>query len=76
MAQNRYCPRCDGKMWEGFLLDRGDHDYQRVAEWIEGTPEDSFWSGTKIKGRARHRVQAYRCEKCGYLESYAPAQSS
>jgi dienelactone hydrolase len=38
---------------------------------VEGRPEASIWTGLKIKGKRRIPVRTFRCEACGYLESYA-----
>jgi hypothetical protein len=67
------CPRCRGSMEEGFVLDRGDHSMPDLQAWIEGVPERSRWTGIKTKGRQSYPVKTYRCDRCGYLESYAPA---
>jgi hypothetical protein len=32
-----HCPKCEGEMEEGFLLDRS-HNAFRVAQWAEGAP--------------------------------------
>jgi hypothetical protein len=58
-------------MEAGFLV---DHTYGTAAasEWVEGPVEASFWTGVKLKGRERRRVNTWRCLRCGYLESYAP----
>ena len=42
-----------------------------LASWIEGEPEKSWWQGMKTKGRRRFSITAYRCTKCGFLETYA-----
>jgi len=39
--------------------------------WVEGEPERSFWTMTKIKGKLNRPVVSYRCRACGFLESYA-----
>jgi hypothetical protein len=54
----------------GFLVDNA---HGAVAEplWADGPLEVSFWTGVKMKGREKRRVETYRCESCGYLESYA-----
>lgn len=65
------CPKCQGRFDEGFLLDRRDHGNAELT-WIEGRPERSFWSGLKLRGRGRHAVVTHRCERCGFLELYAP----
>lgn len=65
------CPKCDVQMEEGFLMDRGDHHAINPAHWVEGAPEPSFWRRTKTRGKDTYRVATYRCERCGFLESYA-----
>ncbi|MEO6725167.1 MAG: PF20097 family protein [Blastocatellia bacterium] len=67
------CPKCKSAMEEGFILDRGDHNIPNVSYWIEGEPEKSFWTGLKTKDRENLAVKTFRCDRCGYLESYAPA---
>jgi hypothetical protein len=64
------CPKCRATMERGFLV---DNSYGAVAEpqWAEGPVEKSFWTGVKMHGRERRRVETYRCQSCGYLESYA-----
>ena len=59
-------------MQEGFIVDWGDTNTRRVSQWVAGAPEPSFWLGVKIGDRAVYDVRTYRCEKCGFLESYAP----
>ena len=65
------CPRCSRRMHPGFLLEKGNNDRMHVTQWVEGLPEKSFWSGLAIKGRQQLAVTTFRCERCGYLESYA-----
>ena len=60
-------------MSEGFVLDRGDANANMQQKWIEGEPVKSFWLGIRTKGRDAYEVHTYRCDKCGYLESYAKA---
>jgi hypothetical protein len=67
------CPKCDGRFEEGFTLDLGDHNARNQTTWVEGKPERSFWTGLRLKGRTRHNIVNYRCTRCGFLESYAPA---
>lgn len=68
------CPKCQGHFEVGFTLDLGDHNARNQTTWVEGKPERSFWTGLHLKGRARHSIISYRCNRCGYLESYAPAE--
>jgi hypothetical protein len=64
------CPRCQGRMEEGFVVDEG-YGSRTVSAWIEGVPIKSFWSGLKTKGKRRLPIQTWRCMRCGVLESYA-----
>jgi len=70
---NTTCPDCNGEMEEGFLLDQ-THGGRVPLSWIAGDVEKSIWTGTKIKGRARWELTAYRCPQCGLVKSYARTQ--
>jgi hypothetical protein len=65
------CPKCGGRMQEGFIVDRFDKIHRVVSAWVEGTPQKTFWTGLRLKGRKTIEVRALRCDKCGFLESYA-----
>ena len=65
------CPKCRGRMEEGFLPDWGDGNRLRTSQWQEGLPEKSFWFGLKTGDKRRYQIRSYRCTGCGYLESYA-----
>ena len=65
------CSACQQPLQPGFLLDRGYHDPARVAEWIEGAPQPSFWQGLQLDGRLRLPVESWRCPACGLLAHYA-----
>lgn len=69
------CPKCQGLMEEGFVLDRGHYDTRRVNTWVEGEPVKSFWSGIKVKNKLQFEVKTFRCGGCGYNESYAVQES-
>lgn len=58
-------------MSEGFVLDRGHANAASLQKWVEGEPERSIWTGLKTKGRDAYAVSTWRCDRCGYLESYA-----
>jgi hypothetical protein len=64
------CPKCSGRMEDGFLLDRS-HGALTQNTWVEGAPAPSFWTGLKVKGLTQLPVTTQRCTSCGYLESYA-----
>jgi hypothetical protein len=57
-------------MEEGFVLDRGQGG-GAAARWVSGVPQRSFWTGIRLKDRAQYDIAAWRCRRCGYLESYA-----
>lgn len=57
-------------MVEGFIADY-THGAIRSSDWVEGEPVKSFWMGTKVSDKKQYKVKTYRCENCGYLESYA-----
>jgi len=66
------CAKCGGIMHGGFILDRGMYDAAHPAEWAEGQPVKSFWKGgLNLTDKAIYEVTSYRCDGCGYLESYA-----
>jgi hypothetical protein len=64
------CAACGGTCEEGFLRDVMHGGY-KPGMWVEGPPEKSFWSGTKVGDRRQYRVQAFRCVKCGKVELFA-----
>ena len=65
------CVKCGGDMAEGFILDRTQHGVAAAATWQADKPERSFWTGIKFQGNEQHQITVYRCEECGFLESYA-----
>jgi predicted nucleic-acid-binding Zn-ribbon protein len=72
MAGTKTCGKCGGRMAEGFTPEYTHHSSTKIEEWFEGAPERG-WFGLKLRGKRRMAVETYRCERCGYLESYAPA---
>jgi hypothetical protein len=70
-STNQQCPKCDGAMMPGFLLDHSGGLF--VSYWAAGSPQNSFWGGLK-KPELSLPVGAYRCSDCGYLELYALAE--
>ena len=43
----------------------------RPAKWVEGVPESSIWTVTKVPKDKVFQVVTWGCSDCGYLESYA-----
>ena len=70
MSLAKSCPKCGGRMEQGFIPEATRHS-NGPSEWIEGAPEKS-WGSLKIRGKRRLAVQTFRCGRCTYLESYAP----
>src|SRR5438046_1565611 len=64
------CPKCQGVMVQGFVPDFA-HSGVIVEVWVEGPPQKSFWVGTKIPVLDKLPIATFRCETCGFLESYA-----
>jgi len=60
---NRKCLKCGGEMDEGITKAHGV--YAGPTLW--GTSYSIFWGTIK---NSKPTV-TYRCQKCGYLESYA-----
>ena len=64
------CPKCGGRMEEGFILEHVNA-CRHVSRWVEGKPEISFFMGARVDGRVQLQIQSFRCVVCGLLESYA-----
>lgn len=71
MDDHAACPKCNGRMEEGFILDAAHLNSGRVSRWVAGPPSVSLYFEINISGRDQYPVQTYRCAGCGYLESYA-----
>jgi len=68
------CIRCDGQLEKGFMLDKGESDLTRQANWASGEPNTSFFRFSAVKSGSRSLpVTTYRCVSCGRLESFAHA---
>ena len=68
--QPKTCPKCKQPMELGFVLEQNLSNYC-PSVWVEGSPEPSFWTVTKVSGKTKRVVETHRCVGCGYLESYA-----
>jgi predicted nucleic-acid-binding Zn-ribbon protein len=66
-----HCPKCNGSMSEGFIVDHGDYGTAHVSTFQAGQPRKSFWTGLKQNKEEQVAVTTLRCGRCGYLESYA-----
>jgi hypothetical protein len=68
----RECPKCQGRVSEGFIIDQGHGTYS-VSTWQKGVAQKSIWTGVKRDKSNQLQIVTYRCDRCGYLENYAPA---
>ena len=66
------CSKCGGRMDQGWMPDARDQG-PKPTVWIAGTPKKGFLGMFKVRGLTRHDIETWRCGRCGYLESYAPA---
>jgi predicted nucleic-acid-binding Zn-ribbon protein len=64
------CPKCEGKMSTGIIVDQ-TYGGALPEQWQPGEAQKSFWTGLKQDKKAQLQVTTWRCERCGYLESYA-----
>jgi hypothetical protein len=77
MVQPMTCPKCAGHMESGFMLDRAPGGANLQSKWLEGPPTPSFFlpgGRVKMQGREPVPVTTFRCDGCGYLESFAIEQ--
>lgn len=65
------CPKCNGAMKKGFIIDHGDYDRAHVSTYQPGEPRRSIWTGIKKDKQEQLKIVTYRCNRCGYLENYA-----
>lgn len=61
------CPKCNGKMENGFIIDRG-RTRNNLTTWVQGTPQADISGVNSEPGSV---IVTMRCKACGYLESYA-----
>lgn len=73
MTANTPCQKCGGEMVDGFILESGHYNSPSAAMWTSGRPEKSFLTGVKTAGRDQYPIRSFRCNYCGFLESYAVA---
>jgi hypothetical protein len=70
-AETTRCPKCNGEMVQGFIVDHHGGGKRLVSNWVEGAPEKSVWRVTKASTEKCIPVGVFRCSACGFLESYA-----
>lgn len=57
----------------GVIVDHS-HGSSFPARWQRGAAVVSKWWGLRQDRKAQLDVQTWRCNRCGFLESYAPDQ--
>jgi hypothetical protein len=62
--------KCGGTLEEGFIRDAVPFGSASAA-WYQGPLERSRWMGVKTIGKVHYQVRTYRCNQCGFLESFA-----
>ena len=78
MSSEHLCPKCGGKMRDEFLIGQTLANLlgtsAQPVRWVEGSGQGYAFSKSYVRvDRAEmHPFLTYRCEECGYLESYAP----
>ncbi|MEO8260331.1 MAG: hypothetical protein ABI868_23500 [Acidobacteriota bacterium] len=59
-------------MASGLMIERGGGPADQQVRWVEGEPVPRSWfQGVQLEGRTPMPVTTYRCDACGYLESFA-----
>ena len=70
-AETSRCPKCNGEMVQGFIVDHHAGGKRLISNWVEGAPEKSFWRSTNVPADKCMPVGTFSCSACGFLESYA-----
>ena len=68
---SKTCAKCGGRMAQGFIPEYTQHSSTKLEQWVDGAPERG-WFGLKLRGKRKFQVETWRCERCYYLEAYAP----
>jgi predicted nucleic-acid-binding Zn-ribbon protein len=71
IEQTKVCPKCGQPMAEGYVPSRANKWQGQIPVWVSGQPVKRFWGGIDLDGKNTVAVQTFRCQGCGYLESYA-----
>jgi Domain of unknown function (DUF6487) len=69
MADNLTCPKCKGTMEPGVIPDMANAKVW-PSSWQRNS-ERGYFGGLKSWKVKRIEIIAFRCTRCGYLESYA-----
>jgi hypothetical protein len=76
MTQPMTCTKCGGSMELGFMVEHGHGASDHQVRWVEGEPTlRVFFHSLKLGDRKPISVTTYRCDRCGYLESFAKSSA-
>ena len=65
------CPKCSGEMIRGWVVENDGFGIV-VGSWVKGSPKKGVWGGVKLPNQKDLiPVGTFRCQLCGFLESYA-----
>ena len=65
------CPKCQGNMSDGFMIDRGYQFSISPMRWYQGQPVKKLWFGlVRLVWSDRYPIHAYCCDQCGFIEHY------
>lgn len=65
------CPKCAGSMEPGYVPDVA-YGQTLQSAWAPGEPKvRRFVGGIKWRQADNTPIVTFRCQRCGYLESYA-----
>ncbi len=70
MTDMKVCPKCEGKMFPGFLRQIGNYGNSPFV-W---TPQRAMPFDQQMLPTGSYAIRAYRCENCTHVEMYAPAE--
>ena len=71
MPRSTDCPKCQGKMAEGVIVDMG-YGQSFISHWLPAPIKVARWLGLKVRKKDVIPTVTLRCTRCGFLESYAP----
>lgn len=68
-VNNLICPKCDGVMESGIIADRTEDYGKQKLQW--GKSINLFWFLNQASD-----TEAFKCEKCGFIELYSRKSKS
>ena len=74
MSEQLACPKCRNEMQEDFILEYATNASASASRWVEGAPVKALLFGVRTAHKEQHPIQSFRCQSCGYLESYAKGE--